>query len=189
MKKVVVFLLMSILFFSCAGNEATEKDRTELLKKYDRSFNELDEETGRSPEEVELERIEKDSSGRIDRDSSSGNQASDDYPAWFYNPGLQGYLGAVGSAKKQARGGYAAQKRLAVTIAEAELARQIEVLVNAEVHSTRTVISAEDDEFYRTKLKSMSRQESRQFLKNAVVKDEWTDPETGELHIWVVIKK
>jgi len=113
----------------------------------------------------------------------------DGYPVWLYNPVYGGNLGAVGIAKPQTRGGYEAQKRLALTIAQAELAKQIEVLVDGELHTEKTVISRKDDEHYRSKLSSLSIQQSQQLIKNAIIKDEWIDPKKGDLYLWVVIER
>ncbi len=189
LSKRIAIAVISLLIFACAGQAPVDKDKKQLLQKYDRSFKALDEETGTSPVERELEEIEKELQNRSDQTSPAESGLIEGTPPWFFNPGHEGYLGAVGMAKKQARGGYAAQKRLAVTIAEAELSRQVEVLVNAELNTSRIVTHAEADASYRVKLRSMSRQESRQMLKNAVVKDEWLDPETGNLHVWLVIEK
>lgn len=113
----------------------------------------------------------------------------DGYPVWLYNPAYEGNLGAVGIAKPQTRGGYEAQKRLALTIAQAELTRQINVLVDGELYTEKTVISKSGDEYYRSKLSSLSIQQTQQLIKNAVIKDEWIDPKTGDLYLWVVIER
>lgn len=127
--------------------------------------------------------VKKDEKG-VQQQRSSPEES---YPVWFYNPGHEGYLGAVGMAKKQERGGYAAQKRLAVTIAQAELARQIEVFVNSDLQTEKTIIDTKADQYYKAKLSSLTTQETYQLIKNAVVKDEWVDPKTENLYLWVVI--
>ncbi|MFH1096819.1 MAG: hypothetical protein V1749_04920 [Candidatus Desantisbacteria bacterium] len=109
----------------------------------------------------------------------------DNYPIWVYQPNYGGVLGAVGIAKKQEKGGYVAQKRLAIIIAQAEIAKQIEVMVNTELQTEKTMINQD----YYSKFSSLSRQETQQLIKNAVVKDEWIHPETGDLYIWVVIAR
>ncbi len=109
-------------------------------------------------------------------------ESQSDHPAWICQPGV---LGAVGIAKKQEKGGYAAQKRLAIVIAQAELAKQIEVIVNAELQTKKTMVNND----YHSKLSSLSKQETQQLIKNAVVKEEWINPKTGELYVWVVIER
>jgi len=129
--------------------------------------------------------VKKDEKG-VQQQRSSPEES---YPVWFYNPGHGGCLGAVGMAKKQERGGYAAQKRLAVTIAQAELAKQIEVFVNSDLQTEKTIIDTKADRHYRAKLSSLTTQETYQLIKNAVVRDEWVDPKTEEMYIWVVIER
>lgn len=121
--------------------------------------------------------------------TQSGYTIRNGYPLWFYSPGHGGYLGAVGTAKIQKEGGYANQKRLALRIAQAELARQINVIVDTELTTEETVIDRGVAEEYRSKLGSLSKHDTKQLIKNAVIKDEWINPETGELYLWVVIEK
>jgi len=119
------------------------------------------------------------------RDKTCLAPTKDHYPVWVYQPNYGGVLGAVGIAKKQERGGYAAQKRLAIIIAQAELAKQIEVMVDTELQTEKTMVNRD----YSSKFSSLSRQETQQLIKNAVVKEEWLDLETGDLYIWVVIER
>ncbi|MFH1961571.1 MAG: hypothetical protein ABIJ30_01650 [bacterium] len=125
------------------------------------------------------------------RDKTCLAPTKDNYPIWVYQPNYGVVLGAVGIARKQEKGGstpvrgYAAQKRLAIIIAQAEIAKQIEVMVNTELQTEKTMINQD----YYSKFSSLSRQETQQLIKNAVVKDEWIQPETGDLYIWVVIEK
>ncbi|MFH1860903.1 MAG: hypothetical protein ABH870_07850 [bacterium] len=131
------------------------------------------------------------------RDKTCLAPTKDNYPIWVYQSNYGVVLGAVGIAKKQEKGGstsckgstpvrgYAAQKRLAIIIAQAEIAKQIEVMVNTELQTEKTMINQD----YYSKFSSLSRQETQQLIKNAVVKDEWIQPETGDLYVWVVIER
>ncbi len=114
-----------------------------------------------------------------------GSREAQTIPIWICQPNLGGVLGAVGIARKQENGSYVAQKRLAIIIAQAELAKQIEVMVDTELQTEKTMVNHD----YSSKFRSLSRQETQQLIKNAVVKEEWINPETGELYVWVVIEK
>jgi len=110
-------------------------------------------------------------------------------PVWVSNPNYGGVLGGVGVAKKIKGKGYAEQKRLAKQIALADLAKQIEVIVRTELTKVELNIDTEKLQYYKKKFSSYSEQEVRSMLiRNAVVEDEWIDPRTGELYVWVVIR-
>ena len=111
------------------------------------------------------------------------------YPIWFSNPNHDGYMGAIGIAKKQRTGGYNKQKRLAHRIALAEIAKQIKVRVDSELTIEKTLIDTKGKQEYREKVQSLSKHETQQLIRNAIIKDEWIDPKTEELYLWVVIGK
>jgi len=94
----------------------------------------------------------------------------------------------VGIAKKT-RGGYPQQKRTAVAIAQANLAKQIKILVNAEVTTEKINVDTRTLQYYRSKIRSLSKQEAQAYLRNTKVMDEWIDPKTGDLYVWVVLEK
>ena len=133
--------------------------------------------------------VKKEKPKKVERKIKTKYPMKNGLPVWVYNPNYGGYLGAVGIAKKPARGGYPQQKRIAIMIAQSNLAKQIRVLVNAEVYTEKLRISKGDFETYKSKLKSLSKQEANAYLKNTVVKDEWIDPKTGDLYVWVVLEK
>ena len=81
------------------------------------------------------------------------------YPIWFYNPDYDGYLGAVGIAKKQ--GSFYQQQRVAKISAEAELAKKIKVVVNTELKLTQTKIEAGVMNYYRSRLETFSKHQGR----------------------------
>ncbi len=112
----------------------------------------------------------------------------DGYPAWFHTPDYDGYLGGVGIAKPQ-RAGYSAQKRIAVSLAQADLTRNIKVNVYNELISERVSINSTTAKHYQEKIETMSRQDADQYLNNPTVMDEWVDEKTGELYVWVVLPK
>ncbi len=194
MQKIWFAMLISVLLLSCTIDKTIVKEDKPIPQQTAKKvFEELDEETG-DRDTVTLTEQEK---GAKKPEQSSGyllpsphplsieREGNDHDPIWVYQPDYGGVFGAVGIAKKQEKGGYAAQKRLAVIIAQAELAKQIEVMVNAELQTEKTIVNHD----YSSKFSSLSRQETQQLIKNAVVKDEWIQPETGELFVWVVIER
>jgi hypothetical protein len=111
------------------------------------------------------------------------------YPIWFYSPVYDGYFGGVGVAKPQKSGGIPVQRKVAVALAQADLARSIETAVNNEYTSERNSVDKKTESYYIEKFSTMSRQEAEQLLKNPTVIDEWLNEQTGELYVWVAIKK
>jgi hypothetical protein len=111
----------------------------------------------------------------------------DGYPIWFFNPNYDGYLGGVGVARKS--NNYATQRRIAKMLAQAELSKQIKVIVNTELNLEQTQIDRGTAQYYRSKLKTFSKHQADQYLQNPVVKDEWKNPKTGELYLWLVLEK
>lgn len=111
----------------------------------------------------------------------------DGYPVWFQNPNHDGYLGALGIAKKQPN--LRAQKLAALRIAQAELAKKIELIVHSEIVLEESLAEKGLSGEYSSSLRSASIQGTAQLIKDSLVKDQWTDPKTGELYLWVVIDK
>lgn len=115
--------------------------------------------------------------------AGSGKQVSG-APAWVLNPDKAGYVSVVGSAPKQDWGGHAAQYRVAEMKARQELAQMVRVRVeSASEFATEDragKISRNAD--IETKLQSSVDLS----LESARVLEEWTDPNSGELYIWLV---
>lgn len=111
----------------------------------------------------------------------------DSYPVWFHNPNHDGYLGALGIAKKQPN--LRAQKLTALRIAQAELAKEIKLIVHSKILLEEKLAKKGLSGEYSSSLRSVSRHDSAQLIKNSLVKDQWTNPKTGELYLWVVIDK
>jgi len=111
-------------------------------------------------------------------------------PIWFYDATYGGYLGAVGIARKSSvKGGFEAQKRLAKTLAQAELAKMINVLINTELETERTQISSDVYSYYKSKLTTLSVHNAEEIINDAVVKDVWVEEKTGDLYLWLVMEK
>lgn len=203
--RILILIIISFSIVACSEKtEKTEKkiNKEYLLEKANVNFQELERESEKSPEELTLPET-KDEATMLKvnkklvkrkmiitkRDIHTKYPLKNGYPIWFYNPNYGGYIGAVGIARKTKNIGYPEQKRLAIMIAQANLSKQLKLLVNAEVYTEKLRISRKDYEEYKSKLKSLSRQESSAYLRNTVVKDEWIDPKTGDLYVWVVLEK
>jgi len=105
-------------------------------------------------------------------------------PSWVLNPDKPGYQSVVASAPRQDWGGHAAQYRVAEMKARQELAQMVRVRVEStnqyetEDRAGRVVRSADAE----TRLQSSVDLS----LEAARVIEEWTDPQSGELYIWLV---
>ncbi|MDR0453390.1 MAG: LPP20 family lipoprotein [Deferribacteraceae bacterium] len=113
----------------------------------------------------------------------------DGYPVWFHRPGHDGYIGGVGIAPKQKSGDRIAQRRVAVTLAQADIARSIKVNINNELTSEKYLVDSKNQSYYKEKFSSMSKQQTNDYISNPQVMDEWTNEKTGEILVWVVLPK
>lgn len=100
------------------------------------------------------------------------------------NPDKPGYVSVIGSAPKQDWGGHAAQYRVAEMKARQELAQMVRVRVES---TNRYATEDRGGKVSRgadveTKLQSSVDLS----LESARVIEEWTDPQSGELYIWLV---
>ena len=112
------------------------------------------------------------------------------YPVWFINPNLDGFIGAVGIAKPiGGKSSVVAQRRTAKALAMSELARTISVLIDTEVQTKKLNIDSSTLNYYETKVSTMSRHKAEEALNNFEIRDEWIDPATNELYLWLVITK
>jgi LPP20 lipoprotein len=115
---------------------------------------------------------------------SESVQAVSGAPSWVLNPEKTGFISVVGSAPKQDWGGHAAQYRVAEMKARQELAQMVRVRVEStnqyatEERAGKVSRSADVE----TRLQSSVELS----LESARVVEEWTDPKSGELYIWLV---
>lgn len=202
-----LYLIAVFLFVLSCGQKAqsvkSSPSKEEQIQKAQRAFEELEREAtkpakdltleeGRSPGVREVKPEYKKSPVKIARRSAPKTKYPivDGLPVWVHNPNYGGVLGGVGIAKKIPGKGYAEQKRLAKQIALADLAKQIEVIVKTELTKVEINVDTRTLQYYKKKFSSYSEQEVRAMLiKNAVVEDEWVDPKTGDLYVWVVLKR
>ncbi len=105
-------------------------------------------------------------------------------PAWVLNPDKPGFTSVVASAPKQDWGGHAAQYRVAEMKARQELAQMVRVRVESTnryaTEDRAGKVSRNAD--VETKLQSSVDLS----LESARVAEEWTDPQSGELYLWLV---
>ncbi len=194
-------IILFLIFFSisCGGKKTVKQSPYEVQQeKARKAFEELEEEADKPVEQLKLPMEDKEIKKKPEtvkreikttkRDIRTKYPLKNGYPIWVYNPNYNGYLGAVGIAKKT-RGGYPQQKRTAVAIAQANLTKQIKLLVNTEVTTEKINIDTKTIQYYRSKIRSLSKQEAEAYLKNTKVMDEWIDPKTGDLYVWVVLEK
>ena len=115
---------------------------------------------------------------------TGSEQAVSGAPSWVLNPDKAGYVSVVGSAPKQDWGGHAAQYRVAEMKARQELAQMVRVRVESTnkfaTEDRAGKVSRDAD--IETKMQSSVDLS----LESARVIEEWTDPQSGELYIWLV---
>jgi hypothetical protein len=115
---------------------------------------------------------------------AAGEKAVPGAPSWVLNPDKPGFQSVVASAPKQDWGGHAAQYRVAEMKARQELAQMVRVRVEStnqyatEDRAGKVGRSADVE----TRLQSSVDLS----LESARVIEEWTDPQSGELYIWLV---
>ena len=197
----ITILASVITFWGCFEKQTHQEKvykKETTLQKAEENFKELDMESEKSTEELILQDNSTKKINILQENKSiqpkelkikTKYPLKNGYPVWVYNPNYGGYLGAVGIAKKTQKGGYPQQKKIAIMIANANLAKQINLIINSEVYTEKIRISKKDYEEYKTKLRSLSKHSAKAFLKNTIVKDEWIDPKTGDLYVWVVLEK
>ena len=109
-------------------------------------------------------------------------------PIWFKEPGYGGYLGGVGISKPQ-KDGYSAQRRVALSMAQADLSRSVSVNIYNEATSERLLVDTATAFYYKEKFSTLSRQEVDEYTANFTIMDMWTDPNTKELYLWVILPR
>lgn len=199
--RAVPFLLIFLFILSCGqkAQSVSTPSKEEQLRKAQRAFEELETEATKPAKELTLEEVSPERS-RPEYRKYPVNLAKrsipktkyptvDGFPVWVRNPNYGGVLGGVGVAKKIPGKGYAEQKRLAKQIAIADLAKQIELIVKSELNKVEIKVDKRTLQYYKKRFSSYSEQEVRSLLiKNAVIEDEWVDPKTGDLYVWIVLK-
>jgi len=112
-------------------------------------------------------------------------------PAWVMNNGyIEGGLGAVGVAPPSP-GGIQHQRTQAIANARDELARQIKLKVKNMVdrfyQEAKNYMNEEANLQAMEFTREVSRQVANATLQGSQVRAMWTDPNTKDLYVWVVI--
>ncbi|MDP2805125.1 MAG: LPP20 family lipoprotein [Gallionellaceae bacterium] len=105
-------------------------------------------------------------------------------PSWVLNPEKAGFISVVGAAPQQDWGGRDAQFRVALKKAHQELAQMVRVQVqsSSRFKSETSKAGLTQDADVETRLQS----NVGLSLDAARVIEEWTDPQSGVLYIWLV---
>lgn len=104
-------------------------------------------------------------------------------PDWFWNPGMDGRTGGIGVSGPHVKG-VNAQRRLAISRAINEIARQKGIEVKNVLKVTRE--GNRDKE--NTTQHSYSIQTVDGKSVTAMINDIWENPETNEIYVWMVVK-
>lgn len=110
--------------------------------------------------------------------------AGSSFPAWVQNPDKPGYLSVVGSAKKPEWGGHDAQYRVALMKARQALAQIVQTRVSSSLQMSTEQSGGQVTRDVDAELRLSSSVELQ--LDSARVIEEWSDPQTGTLYIWLV---
>jgi hypothetical protein len=114
-------------------------------------------------------------------------QAGSALPAWILNPDKPGFQSVVGSAAVQDWGGRAAQYRVAEMKARQELAHMIRVQVKS---TNRLQEELRDGKLTRdADIETQLQSSVEMSLASARVIEEWIDPQSGVLYIWMITSK
>lgn len=105
-------------------------------------------------------------------------------PGWIQNPDKPGYLSVVGSAKRQEWGGRDAQYRVAQMKARQALAQIVQTRVSSSLQMSTEQSGGRITRDVDAELRLSSSVELQ--LDSARVIEEWNDPQTGTLYIWLV---
>jgi len=121
----------------------------------------------------------------INKNPKHESSKSHQQPSWVNTPTLPGYIAVVSSAKPQKKGGKQAQRRTALLIARAELAKSVRIHINSVLQTETTTRNNSVSEKSNSKISTHALE--LQQLTHAKVKAEWLNKETDELFIWFVV--
>ena len=103
-----------------------------------------------------------------------------DHPLWLDNPALEGHIVAIGSSGLQKWGGEQAQYLSAMDNAQMELSIEFKKHQKALLALKKKKNAQAEDEDIDQKIKTL-------LLHDAIVKEEWKDPKTSRLYLWLVL--
>jgi len=121
---------------------------------------------------------------------TAGYDVPDTYPAWISNPSLGGYVGGVGLGKVNVQGGPDIQRGLAETIARGAVIRKVHILVDTVCHNRgENKINRNIIDNYKSQIDCGKAYMGAELIKKIAVKEEWKDPQEGDVYVWVILKK
>jgi len=106
--------------------------------------------------------------------------AKKDYPSWLDTPDLDGHIVAIGSSGPQKWGGEQAQYLSAMDNAQLELSIEFKKHQKALLALKKKQPAQAEDKDIDQKIKTL-------LLHDAIVKEEWKDPKTNRLYLWIVL--
>ena len=101
-----------------------------------------------------------------------------DHPSWLDDPRFSGHIVAIGSAGLQKWGGEQAQYLSAMDNAQQELSIEFKKHQKALLELKKKQPAQDKD--LDQKIKTL-------LLHDAIVKEEWKDPKTNRLYLWLVL--
>ncbi|MBU2591299.1 MAG: hypothetical protein KKC21_04680 [Nitrospinae bacterium] len=121
---------------------------------------------------------------------TAGYDVPDTYPAWISNPSLGGYIGGVGLGKSNVQGGADTQRDIAKTIARGKAIRKVHILVDTVCNNPGAdKIEKEIIDNYKPQIDCGQAYMGAELIKKIVVKEEWEDPQEGDIYVWEVLQK
>ena len=119
-----------------------------------------------------------DSKSTVNATPNSAPAVIKDHPAWLDDPRLSGHIVAIGSAGLQKWGGEQAQYLSAMENAQQELSIEFKKHQKALLELKKKQPAQDKD--LDQKIKTL-------LLHDAIVKEEWKDPKTNQLYLWLVL--
>ena len=125
--------------------------------------------------------IHSSSKSKIIEETSPKEVPQNNLPKWILEPNIDGYICAVGSAKKQVDGDVSTQKKIALITAKANISKQIEIYIESELTMNKKCSASE----CQSDMNFKSRQQSMNMIRNIQIKNEWVDPNDKTMYLLV----
>ena len=116
----------------------------------------------------------------VSQSTKSDLATKKNHPLWLDNPALEGHIVAIGSSGLQKWGGEQAQYLSAMDDAQIELSLEFKKHQKALLELKKKKTAQAEDEDIDQKIKTL-------LLHDAIVKEEWKDPKTSRLYLWLVL--
>ena len=105
-------------------------------------------------------------------------------PVWFFRPDFAGHTGAVGIAEKEEGGDIETQKRVAASLARADLSKRLRL----QMDSRHQLLRIFKHDIIGTTLEKELRSSSVSKITRTQLEDVWFDPKSCEFYAWIVEK-